>query len=159
MKNLKFIAFILGLLLFSTVANAQSQRNPCYDPNIVDTQYQNCVGVGVSTPFPVQIESGGNNPGAGSQPYNYTPLTPGQYGLSITSSTPLTIPTGALQAVVCAAGNNVNYTYDGTTTPTALVGLPLLTGQCIQFSGATVLANLKFIQTAATATLNVGYTK
>lgn len=102
---------------------------------------------------------GGSTPGAGSQPYNYTPLTPGQYGLTIASATALTIPSGALQAVVCASGNNVNYTYDGTTTPTASVGLPLLTNQCVQFSGATVLANLKFIQQSATATLNVGYTK
>jgi hypothetical protein len=96
---------------------------------------------------------------AQSEPYQFTPLTPGQYGLTVASSTALTIPTGALEANVCVSGNNVNYTYDGTTTPTASVGLPLLTGQCIQFSGATVLSNLKFIQTAATATLNVGYTK
>lgn len=94
-----------------------------------------------------------------AQPYNYTPLTPGQYGLAITTATALTIPTGALQAVVCASGNSVNYTYDGTTTPTSSVGMPLASGQCIQFSGATVLSNLKFIQTAATATLNVSYTK
>lgn len=92
-------------------------------------------------------------------PYQYTPLTPGQYSVAITTSTALTVPTGSLFAVVCAAGNSVNYTYDGTTTPTSSVGLPLASGQCIQFSGATVLANLKFIQTAATATLNVGYTK
>lgn len=96
---------------------------------------------------------------AQSEPYQFTPLTPGQYGLTVAASTTLTIPTGALEANVCVSGNNVNYTYDGTTTPTISVGLPLLNGQCIQFSGATVLSNLKFIQTAATATLNIGYTK
>jgi len=116
----------------------------------VDVNGNKCVDV---------VIGGGSAPGAGSQPYNYTPLSPGQYGLAVTSSTGLTIPTGALQAQVCASGNNVNYTWDGTTTPTASVGQPLLQNQCIQFSGATLLANLKFIQTASTATLNVGYTK
>jgi hypothetical protein len=104
--------------------------------------------------------SGGSaTPGAGAQPYNYTPLTPDQHNLSIATSTPLTIPSGALQAVICAAGANVNYTYDGTTTPTATVGLPLLQNQCVQLSGSVVLSNFRAIQQAATATLNVGYTR
>lgn len=119
--------------------------------------------VSASNPLPVVVESGGSTPGAGSQPYNYTAVTGAQYGLPISASTALTVPATALQAVVCARGNNVNYTYDGTTTPTALIGMPLYasstTGQCIQFSGATVLANLRFIQTAATATIDVSYTK
>lgn len=112
-----------------------------------------------TTPLPVVVEGGGSTPGAGSQPYNYSPLAPDQHNLAITSSTALTLPTGALQAVVCVRGNNVNYTYDGTTTPTSSVGMPLAVGQCIQFSGPLVLTNLRFIQTAATATLDVGYTK
>ena len=97
--------------------------------------------------------------GISTAPYNYTPLTPGQYNLAIASSTALTIPTGSLQAVVCASGAAVKYTYDGTTTPTATIGMPLALGQCIQFSGATILSNLRFIQTVATATLDVSYTK
>ncbi len=101
----------------------------------------------------------GSGPGSGSQPYNYTPLTPGQFGLGVVSSTALTIPTGALQAQVCAETQSVRYTWDGTTTPTASVGTLLVAGQCIPFSGATLLANLRFIQTAATATLDVQYTK
>lgn len=96
---------------------------------------------------------------AASSAYNYTPLTPGQYGLTVASSTALTVPSGALQCVVTVEGNSVRYTYDGTTTPTASAGMPLAAGQSIQFSGAQVLANLRFIQTAATATLNVSYTK
>jgi hypothetical protein len=53
----------------------------------------------------------------------------------------------------------VNYTFDGTTTPTSSIGMPLLQGQCVFLSGATVLANFKAIQQAATATLDVAYTK
>jgi len=116
---------------------------------------------------PLTIDTNGNlcdgtnggGAGAGSQPYNYTPLTPGQFGLGVVSSTALTIPTGALQAQVCAETQSVRYTWDGTTTPTTTVGSPLTAGQCIQFSGSTLLANLRFIQTAATATLDVQYTK
>ena len=92
-------------------------------------------------------------------PYNYTPVSPGQFGVTVASSTGLTIPSGALQAVISVEGNSVRYTYDGTTTPTASVGHLLTAGQAIQFSGMTLLANLKFIQVAATATLNVSYTK
>lgn len=109
-------------------------------------------------PLPVVPEGGGSVPGAGSQPYNYGPLNPDQHNLAIVSSTALTLPSGVLQAVVCANGNAVNYTWDGATTPTASVGLSLANGQCIQFSGPLILANLRFIQAAATATLNVTYT-
>ena len=92
-------------------------------------------------------------------PYPFTPLTPGQHNLAITTATALTVPTGATYATICASGANVNYTTDGTTTPTASVGQPLLLGQCEAFSGATVLANFKAIQQSATATLNIEYFK
>ena len=55
-------------------------------------------------------------------PYGYTPLSPGQHNLAITSSTALTIPTGARYATVCASTAAVKYTTDGTTTPTSSVG-------------------------------------
>lgn len=148
----------ITLALFLLVAGidlaaAQSVVRPCYE-----VPGQPCQTVSTSTPLPVAVESGGSTPGAGSQPYNYTAVAGGQYNLGVVTSTALTVPATALQAQVCAAGNSVNYTFDGTTV-TASVGMPLTTGQCIQFSGATLLAALRFIQTAATATLNVSYTK
>ena len=94
-----------------------------------------------------------------AQPYSFTPLTPDQHNLAITTSTALTIPAGALFASVCAKGNSVNYTFDGTTTPTVSIGNPLAQGQCIFLSGPLVLANFLAIQQAATATLDVAYTK
>lgn len=115
--------------------------------------------VSTTNPFPVTVESGGPSPGAGAQPYNYTPQNPDQHNLAIVSSTALTIPTGTLQAVVCARGNNVNYTYDGVTTPTTTVGMPLAVGQCLPLSGALELSNFLAIQVAPTATLDVAYTK
>lgn len=92
-------------------------------------------------------------------PYPYTPLTPMQTAVSITSSTALTIPSGATYAVVCVEGNNARYSTDGTTTPTATVGMVLLQNQCVSLSGATTLARFLAIQVAATATLDVSYFK
>ncbi len=76
-------------------------------------------------------------------PYGYTPLSPGQHNLALTSSTALTIPTGARYATVCASTATVRYTTDGTTTPTASVGMPLPAGACMALSGPTVLANFR----------------
>lgn len=94
-----------------------------------------------------------------SGPYSYTPLTPGQHNLALTSSTALTVPTGSTYATICASGNAVKYTTDGTTTPTSGIGQPLAIGQCVSLSGPTVLANFRAIQTASAATLDVEYFK
>jgi hypothetical protein len=157
----KFLqSLALGILVLPWIgaASAQQANNYWCNSATVPCPPSGWTPSSVVNPFPVIIYSGGGA-GAGSQPYNYTPLTPDQHNLAITTSTALTIPTGALQAVVCASGNNVNYTYDGTTTPTSSVGMPLKNGQCVALSGATLLANFRAIQTAATATLDVAYTK
>jgi len=88
-------------------------------------------------------------------PYSYTPLSPGQHNLAPTSSTALSVPTGARYATVCASSATVKYTTDGTTTPTGSVGQPLAAGSCVSLSGATVLANFRAIST--TGTLDVEY--
>jgi hypothetical protein len=93
------------------------------------------------------------------QPWSYTPLTPGQHNLGVTTSTSLTIPTGALFAMMTVSGNSIRYTTDGTTTPTSTIGMPMQVNQSIMFSGATVLSNLRIIQQAATATIDVEYFK
>lgn len=90
-------------------------------------------------------------------PYPFTPLTPGQHGTAITSSTALTIPATATYATMCARTAAINYTTDGTTTPTSTVGQPLAAGACVALSGPTVLANLKMI--SATGTPDVEYFK
>jgi hypothetical protein len=90
-------------------------------------------------------------------PYAYTPLSPGQHNLSVASSTALTVPAGATYATVCVSTQAVNYTTDGTTTPTNGVGQPIAAGQCEAFSGPAVLANFRVIQKTATATLDVEY--
>lgn len=97
--------------------------------------------------------------GGGAGPYSFTPLTPMQSGLAITSATALTVPSGATYAVICAEGQNVRYSTDGTTTPTASVGMLLLQNQCVSFSGSLSLSKFRAIQAAATATLDVSYFK
>lgn len=89
-------------------------------------------------------------------PYPYTPLGPAQYALAISSSTALTVPTGARFANVCAATANVNYTTDGKTTPTSSVGETIYyQTACIQLSGPLVLANFRAI--SASGTISVEY--
>jgi hypothetical protein len=88
----------------------------------------------------------------------WTPTSPDQHGLAITSSTALTVPAGSTYAVVCAKGGGANYTTDGATTPTGSVGTALAQNNCSAFPGAQTLSNLRFIQqTGSTTTLDVNY--
>ena len=94
-------------------------------------------------------------PGVMPLPYAYTPLPPGQHGLSPASSTALTIPAGARYATVCASAAAAKYTTDGATTPTATIGQPLPAGSCLSLSGSAVLANFRFV--SASGTVDVEY--
>ncbi len=96
-------------------------------------------------------------PGFVPLPYGYTPLTPGQHNLAITTATGLTISVGARYATVCAATASAKYTTDGTTTPTSSVGMPLAPGSCVALSGPAVIAN--FTAISSTGTLDVEYFK
>lgn len=102
-------------------------------------------------------DSGGS--GTAAAPYSFTALTPGQYGLAVTAATGLTPPSGATYAVACASGANIDYTLDGTTTPTASVGSQLTQGSCVALQGTSIIAAFKAIQQTATAMLNVSYFK
>lgn len=149
---------LLGLLLFSPSVHAQAPVAPCVTSTstVLGLNTYNCIPVTAANPLPV-TDSGGSAP----IPYQPSPVAgtnTDQHNLGIVTATALTIPIGALFAEVCASGNNVKFRWDGTA-PTATVGMPLLTGQCQAFAGATLLAALQFIQTAATATLDVAYSK
>jgi hypothetical protein len=140
------IAIALALLgtLFSP-ASAQAPVVPSYSTS------GNPPFSPVTPAFPLPV--------TGGAPYAYTNLTPSQNGLTVASSTALTVPAGATYAVVCVEAQNVRWTWDGTTTPTSTVGNLILAGQCTSFSGASILAALRFIQTASSATLDVEYAK
>ena len=83
-------------------------------------------------------------------PYAFTPLSPGQHNVAITSSTGLTIPSGSKFANVCAKTASLNYTIDGTTTPTTGLGTTLAIGACVWLQGSAALANFRAISATGT---------
>lgn len=78
----------------------------------------------------------------------------GQYGLSVASATALTVPAGAIQAIVQADGADVRMRLDGTN-PTTTVGFLIKNGTTQTLSAADATA-AKFIGTSAS--VNVIYT-
>ncbi len=73
---------------------------------------------------------------------------------SLSAAQPLAAPSGAQWALITAEGQGVRWRDDGTN-PTASVGWPLAVGQVFQYTGD--LAAIRFIQQAASATLNITY--
>lgn len=97
--------------------------------------------------------SGGG--GGGGPPYAGTPLGYQQITSLATAAT-LTVPGTATFAIVGAETVDVRWRDDGTA-PTASVGMILFAGTYIELAGD--LSVIQFIQTAATAKLNVSYYK
>lgn len=73
---------------------------------------------------------------------------------SLSASTALTVPTGATVAVIVSESQGVRWRDDGTP-PTASVGFPLAAAQPMTYRGN--LSLLRFIQQAASATLDITY--
>jgi len=74
--------------------------------------------------------------------------------VGLVASTALTVPAGATLALVVTEAQAVRWRDDGTA-PTATIGMSLVIGALLEYGGS--LAALRFIQQAATATLNVSY--
>jgi len=75
--------------------------------------------------------------------------------VGLAAATALTVPAGCGYAMVTPEDQSVRWRDDGVD-PTATVGYPLAAGSELQYS-ASSFATLRFIQTAATATLNIIY--
>ena len=73
---------------------------------------------------------------------------------SLSASTALTVPGGATMALIVAETQAVRWRDDGTA-PTASIGMPLAVGTSLSYDGD--LKAIRFIQQAASATLNVSY--
>lgn len=97
---------------------------------------------------------GGHNPcfypGNASPPIGYQQLT------SLAASTALTVPTGAIEALIVCESQSIRWRDDGVA-PTASVGMPLAVGVSFPYMGT--LSTLRLIQTTASATCNVSYYK
>lgn len=131
--NIKILA-IAALLSLASPASAQQGQS-------VIPGHWSTVACGTA-PSPCFI------PSALVFPLGYQQIT------SLSSSTALTLPTGASMAVVIAESQTVRWRDDGTN-PTASVGMPLTVNSPMVYTGP--LASLKFIQTTASATLNIAY--
>lgn len=84
-----------------------------------------------------------------------TPVAGSQEALTVATATALTIPAGATIAWVTVEGQTVRFRCDGTA-PTASSGSLLAVGSRTEFRVNGITA-CKFIQTTATATLDVEY--
>lgn len=89
--------------------------------------------------------------------YSRDRVTPVGYQqiVGLVAATALTVPTGAQYALIVCTAQNVRWVDDGST-PTATLGMLLkTTDPALWYVGK--LSRLKFIQAAATATLDVLY--
>lgn len=73
---------------------------------------------------------------------------------TVTASTALTVPKGATFAVIQAAAQAVRWRDDGVD-PTATVGMVLAAGGELRYDGN--LTNIRFIESAIGAILNISY--
>lgn len=81
----------------------------------------------------------------------------GRQTLSVTTGAvaTLTVPAGAVSAMIQADGNTVSMTLDGATAPTATVGLRIDDG--VMFYVDTALSGVKLIARSATTNVQVCY--
>ena len=94
------------------------------------------------------------SPGAHAYTLPTSSAGPGQFAVSITAVTALTVPQYAAAAEICVEGAAARYTDDGTT-PTASIGIPVSNGECFAYGGPLT----KFQIIGSGATLDVSYYK
>lgn len=92
----------------------------------------------------------------GAQPTTPSNLRPLGYQqiTSLSSATALTVPRGAIVALIQPQTQAVRWRDDGTN-PTASVGMPLAIGETLPYTG--YLESIKFIEQTASAALNISY--
>ena len=73
---------------------------------------------------------------------------------SLSAATALTVPAGATMALIAPLTQGVRWRDDGTN-PTASVGMPVAAGTYLSYDGD--LTAIRFIQTTASAELNITY--
>lgn len=73
---------------------------------------------------------------------------------SLSSAQALTVPAGATMALIAPETNDVRWRDDGTA-PTSSVGMPLVVGTTLNYDGD--LNKIRFIETAASAAINISY--
>jgi hypothetical protein len=74
---------------------------------------------------------------------------------SLSSAVGLTVPAGASSAIIQAEAQSVRWR-DDTVNPTSSVGMVIASGASITYTGGN-LNTIKFIETTASAKLNVSF--
>lgn len=96
---------------------------------------------------------GGGGGGTIAVPYSYTAMGGAQYNQAATTSTALTVPSGAKYARICALGGQMNFVDATNGTPTTgttpTVGSTISAGSCIFEQGPTVLSAFRLINAVA----------
>lgn len=132
LKSLGLIISLLLVSMSSQVYAAAAQVTPGYYSS------GNCPGGIAPCWFP----------NAPVPPLGYQQLT------SLSASTALTVPAGAIEAFIICTGQTVLWRDDGVA-PTASVGMPLTVNVGFPYTGN--LSALRLIQSTASATCNVSY--
>ena len=149
-RNLIVLALTAALLIAPTAAHAEGFLNSVNQ--LVPGAVVEFAGVNnIASPVGYQ----GSALRVVDQPYTLTPRGCGQI-TSLSAAVHLTPPTGAILAVISVEGQPVRWRDDGTA-PTAAVGIltPVVTSAPMTYGGS--LSAIQFIQTAASATIDVCY--
>lgn len=79
--------------------------------------------------------------------------------VALGSAGPLTVPVGTERAWLQCSGGNVRYTLDGSTTPTASVGMIIVNGahQPVEIAVTAGLRDMKVIKESGTVILQITY--
>jgi hypothetical protein len=89
---------------------------------------------------------------------NFVPNRPLGYqqfvATSLTASTALTVPAGAVIAIISVSGQAIRYRDDGVA-PTAAIGMPLAVGSTTLLEGQ--LSAYRIIEQAASAVVDISY--
>lgn len=109
--------------------------------------------IDTGTGLPQQVDDDTHPLPVTLRPVSATPLGYEQI-VGLAASTALTVPGGATSAVIVTESQTVRWRDDGVA-PTAAIGMPLLVQQSMTYDGD--LSAIRFIEAAATATLNIAY--
>lgn len=165
--HLRILLAICGLILLPSAASAQSVPSlanvvtTCGTPPSTYSAGQNRPVLQNTSGQVCTVTAGGGGGGVPVTPAAITPVAGTQRGLSIASSTALTVPGGATLAVIQAQGSNNSsgiclYWQDDGTAPTNSAGQGMSAVQTLVYKGS--LSAIRLIAASgATCTATISY--
>lgn len=161
LRNAAAVGFVAGVFLFA--GNAVANYSIRDGNNTLQQVFSYLCQSTVICPAHVLIDSSGAEKATASNPLqqkfgSYFSAGSGtsQFGLTISSGTTLTVPSGASCAQITLESANIRRTSDGTA-PTSTVGTLIPVGS--QWQDCGPLASYKFSAVSGSPSLNVEYFK